>query len=101
MSNIQLASMHQLDNLCEDWLEHLVQTKLHYTDVQSFQTEMPLHQLQGDDIFLTLRTGGGKSSNMWTPLLACRALGHKAVAICVIPTKVLMENLVSTTLGNG
>lgn len=95
-SNIRHVSMQWIEDISLRWLENLITTKLGYTEVPAWQSVMPLHQIQGDDIFLTLKTGGGKSSNMWIPILASRELGHKAIGICVVPTKDLMSNLVST-----
>lgn len=75
------------------WLEKLVQDKCGYTP-RGPQLEHGQDLNEGRELFLVMAPGGGKTTVMMIPLLAAQARGESGIAIIIVPTKVLAEQIV-------
>ncbi|KAJ7843532.1 hypothetical protein B0H14DRAFT_3456092 [Mycena olivaceomarginata] len=50
-----------------------------------------LHLNDGQDVFLVIAPGFGKSVVLFAPLIAAQARGERGIAFMIVPTKVLAE----------
>lgn len=78
----------------KEWLEALLRDKCGYPQLRDYQLKHGLDLIHGRDLLLVVRPGGGKTTIMLAPLLAAQARGESGVAIIVVPTKLLGEQLV-------
>lgn len=78
----------------KEWLEALLREKCGYPQLRDYQLQHGLDLIHGRDLVLVVRPGGGKTTIMLAPLLAAQARGESGVALIVVPTKLLAEQLV-------
>ncbi|KIO29719.1 hypothetical protein M407DRAFT_6015 [Tulasnella calospora MUT 4182] len=82
-------------------LTYLIQTQLGYVP-KDWQVEAALSLLYGKDTFVTVATGGGKTTLVHASILAVRALKRKRImALLVLPSRVLAEEQVSIARRKG
>ena len=75
----------------------MLSSRFHYSGFRPGQLEALLAAAHGKDVFVHMRTGGGKSLCMYLLPLAC---GNDAMGIVISPLVGLMEQQVSTTIIN-
>jgi superfamily II DNA/RNA helicase len=76
------------------WMEKVITTGLGYTSARDWQAPNACHLYNGTDVFLTTKTGSGKSVLIHAPILARMVSRKPHIGIAVIPTRALMDNQV-------
>ncbi|KAI0357410.1 P-loop containing nucleoside triphosphate hydrolase protein [Trametes cingulata] len=72
-------------------LESLIQEKCCISTVRPFQISCSLNLIKGEDLFLVVAPGMGKTVVMSAPLLVAQRNGENGIAIVVVPSKILTE----------
>lgn len=97
--DLKISKLRQdLSNLppcTEEWMCELIRKGLNYEEPQDWQPKYTLNFYEGKDIFLTLRTGGGKSALLHAPILARMVMMQPHIGITVVPMRSLMDDQVS------
>ena len=75
-------------------LDALLRQKCRLTTVRDFQLTHGLDLVNGRDVFLVIAPGMGKTTVLCAPLLAAQAALQAGIAIAVVPSKILAEQLV-------
>src|SRR6266581_4507679 len=81
----------------ELWMTQIFQKWFHL-NLHAGQVRNAWHLCQGKDVFLTSKTGSGKSMLTMAPVIACRVLKRPHIAIIVYPTVELMLDQVSSAI---
>ena len=76
------------------WMEKVITTGLGYASARDWQAPNACHLYNGTDVFLTTKTGSGKSVLIHAPILARMVSCKPHIGIAVIPTRALMDNQV-------
>lgn len=71
------------------YYSRLIESRCGYEKAHDWQGELTQTVEEGEDVVLTLRTGGGKSTLFMAPILVAQERGEKKVGIIVVPTKAL------------
>ncbi|KAK0474079.1 P-loop containing nucleoside triphosphate hydrolase protein [Armillaria novae-zelandiae] len=74
-----------------EWLEQILKEKCHVPSLQEFQLKHAIQLNDGQDLFLVVATGQGKTLVMYSPVIASQARAETGIAISIVPTKVLAE----------
>ena len=80
----------------EEWLEALLRNKCGYSQLRDYQLKHSMDLVNGRDLLLVVRPGGGKTTIMLAPLLVAQARRESGIALVIVPTKLLAEQLVCT-----
>ncbi len=75
-------------------LETLLKMKCGFSNIKPFQLDHGFDLVCGKDVFLVIAPGAGKSTVICAPLLVAQDLGETGIAIAIVPTKILSEQLV-------
>lgn len=78
----------------EPWMEAII-CALGYKQPHPWQIRYANCISNGRDLFLSQRTGAGKSVLVTAPILAAKVKGEPHIAIDIIPTRSLMNDQVS------
>ncbi|KAI0692913.1 hypothetical protein BC835DRAFT_1306977 [Cytidiella melzeri] len=85
----------------KEWLAKLLREKCGYKELHDFQLQHSLDLINGRDLMLVVRPGGGKATIMLAPLLAAQAMGEDGIALIVVPTKLLSKRLAGVASTRG
>ncbi|KAI0687974.1 P-loop containing nucleoside triphosphate hydrolase protein [Cytidiella melzeri] len=85
----------------KEWLAKLLREKCGYKELHDYQLQHGLDLINGRDLVLVVRPGGGKTTIMLAPLLAAQARGEDGIALIVVPTKLLSEQLAGVASTRG
>ena len=77
------------------WLEALIRNKCQVSAVRDFQLKHSLDLVNGNDLFLVVAPGMGKTIVLMAPLLVAQARNESGIGIMIVPTKILGEQSVS------
>ncbi|KAF5320284.1 hypothetical protein D9611_011330 [Ephemerocybe angulata] len=85
----------------EQWLSRTLCEAFKIERLRPFQLQHALDLYRGQDVFLTIATGEGKTTVLLSPLLAAKAKGEDGIGIAVVPTKALAEQMEKTATRVG
>jgi len=87
-------SILSLTPCSEEWMMAIFQQWLHIANPHPWQIKHSLSLCNSQEVFITSRTGSGKSALALAPVIARRVLRKPYIAIAVYPTEALMTDQV-------
>ncbi|KAG9091512.1 hypothetical protein FS749_016479 [Ceratobasidium sp. UAMH 11750] len=83
-----------VESRTSEWYKRVVCEALGYKELKPWQLENIMHLCSGKDVFLTVATGGGKSTLIQGPIVADLAAGINSIGLALTPTKCLADDQV-------
>ena len=78
----------------KEWMTAIFQQWLHILNPHPWQIKHSLSLCNNQEVFITSRTGSGKSTLTLAPIIARQVLKNPYIAIAVYPTEALITNQV-------
>ncbi|KAJ7245531.1 P-loop containing nucleoside triphosphate hydrolase protein [Mycena rebaudengoi] len=84
-----------------EWLDSLLRVRCKVSTLWPHQIDLSMAVNEGKDVFCVVATGMGKTVILQAGALAAHARGENAIALIIVPTKVLVEQQADVATARG